>query len=364
MPREEFEKTIKVAKKHFLLQLENTQENPSTNVGNHGSDQISSTFQKNVHIYCNLSIDGLCAATILSKTLEFLKIGHQISMISKLETENLLRITSQARKTNQYLIFCGIGANKNEEMNKNIESKNFIIIDHHLLARKEKLNPPNLINPFYFEIDGTSEITTSGISYLLSKALVNQNLELHYLALIGALAEQQNVGPKGKFLSFNQDFLNEAEGDGKVKTDLNIAISRIKPLDIALANTFPENLPPISNNIKETQKFLQNIKVKATNEINSPRTLEDLSTREKTALMKGLIQLSVNSKTVKKDFAKRLIRTFYRFTEFHEHESLSEGFELIQVLQECIKKERVDLGIALLMGDKKAQETVIEQLKI
>ena len=122
---------------------------------------------------------------------------------------------------------------------------NILILDHHPSVRPLNFNkstiPGNLIevNPNYFGIDGSHEISGGGISYLLAKTFGHNHLS--WLGVLSGVGDMQNTHT-GKFMGLNRNILEESSFLGQVNytNDLSIYGRQTRPLFVALS--FAETL--------------------------------------------------------------------------------------------------------------------------
>jgi len=77
----------------------------------------------------------------------------------------------------------------------------------------------NLVNPHLFDIDGTREISGSGVVYLFARFLNAENKDLAYLAIIGSLGDVQEEYINNEQFKINNEILNDAVSSGKIKID-------------------------------------------------------------------------------------------------------------------------------------------------
>ncbi|HEY0196549.1 MAG TPA: single-stranded DNA-binding protein, partial [Methanobacterium sp.] len=118
---------------------------------------------EDVKIYSHIDCDGLSAGAILSSTMDKLEIDHEIEFISLDRIEDL-------RPSNELTIFSDLGSGQNLDEFTTSNSK-VLILDHHPPLRSQNQFNGNFLelNPHYYGIDGSYEISGGGMSYLLAK---------------------------------------------------------------------------------------------------------------------------------------------------------------------------------------------------
>ena len=57
---------------------------------------------------------------------------------------------------------------------------------------------------------------------------------------------------------------------------------------------------------------------------------------------------------------EKIVQTFYIFTDFQDVTYLSDGYELIKIIETILEENRSDLIIAFLLGDRESKKEIIE----
>ncbi|TFF98824.1 MAG: DHH family phosphoesterase, partial [Promethearchaeota archaeon] len=144
-----------------------------------------------VRVYTHIDADGIAAGAILGKALYRANIPFQITVLRQLEREEILKIASS--ESNNFIIFSDFGSGQylelQEKLIENGHLAPFLILDHHIpqnIANKEDFDSienihiettPWQINPYFYDIDGSSEISGAGICYYFAKCLNEKNLD-------------------------------------------------------------------------------------------------------------------------------------------------------------------------------------------
>lgn len=97
-----------------------------------------------------------------------------------------------------------------------LEGVRCIITDHRILdpSLGSERNADGHVNPHMFSIDGSSEISGSGVTYLVAKMMGRQNRDLSPLAVVGAVGDFQESA-HGRLVGYNRHILDDA-----ISTDL------------------------------------------------------------------------------------------------------------------------------------------------
>ena len=321
----------------------------------------SSRFKKNIHVYSHLDADGLSAAAIMAKMFTREKIGYQITILTQLETKNITTIADEISKYNRFIVFTDFGSGQYEILKEKLLMEDFLILDHHKPEKLQETPLVNHINPYFHNIRGEDEVSGAGICYLFSKVVNAENRDLASLAIIGAIGDMQNHNDKNEFIGLNKIFLQEAIEDNKITLEKNIAISRTRPLIQALAYSLPVKIDGFSSNYEEVNHFLKKINIQSANELNHPRMLIDLSEMEKKTLTNALIQFAVVEKGISTEKIKKIVTTFYILSDMDPSISVSDAREMSSLLNACGRRGKQGIGIAALLGDKKALKEALDE---
>ena len=91
--------------------------------------------------------------------------------------------------------------------------ENWVIIDHHEISKgnTNRDYDSQIINAWKYGFDGSSEISSGGLTYLLASMLDKKNRDLSAIAVIAALGERQDQGDKKTLVGMNSEILKTAQ---------------------------------------------------------------------------------------------------------------------------------------------------------
>ncbi len=192
--------------------------------------------QDSIIIIAHGDADGVSGAAIASIALNKIGLQHKIKFIKYLN-EDVIKEYS-----NNFIFFIDVG---NGNINEIIKNKiNCVIADHHFTEDKFK----NSLNPFYYGIDGSNEISASGLSYLISSNIAPVNASI---AIIGAIGDLQDLRQK-KLIGLNREILKKSD----IATIKDFRLyGRDMPLYKMLS--FSSFLPIFFKNVKGAISFLR-----------------------------------------------------------------------------------------------------------
>ncbi len=336
------------------------------------SNFLNSLKEKNssIHIYTHLDADGLSAGAILGKALFRENIPFQITVLRQLEKEEITKISENIKEFKKFLIFSDFGSGQYLELQNQLVLKenynSFIILDHHLPQNVSSKEDIDLIedihknsfqwhiNPYFFRVDGSLEVSGAGICYLFAKSLNKKNTDLSAIALVGAMGDIQNQGPNKSFLGINSLILEDAKSIGliEIKNDLNF--SSIKPLNEAIAYSKEIILPGLNGNVNRSLIFLQTLGILMENSNGNIRTLNDLNQDEKQKISSAIIEyISTKLDVEPSEIVKKLIINRYLLKNELSGSQFHDLTEFSNLLNACGRTNSASLGIAIAMGDRK-----------
>ncbi|NVM34174.1 MAG: DHH family phosphoesterase [Candidatus Lokiarchaeota archaeon] len=333
---------------------------------------LNSLKEKNssIHIYTHLDADGLSSGAILGKALFRENIPFQITVLRQLEKEEITKISENIKEFKNFLFFSDFGSGQYLELQSQLILKenynSFIILDHHLpqnVSSKEDIDLIEEIhknsfqwhiNPYFFRVDGSLEISGAGICYLFAKSLNKKNTDLSSIALVGAMGDIQNHGPNKSFLGINSLILEDAKSIGliEIKNDLNF--SSIKPLNEAIAYSKEITLPGLTGDVNRTLIFLQTLGILMENSNGNIRTLNELNQDEKQKISTAIIEyISTKLDVEPSEIVKKLIINRYLLKNELSGSEFHDLTEFSNLLNACGRTNSASLGIAIAMGDRK-----------
>ncbi len=262
-------------------------------------------LESTVHVYTHLDADGLSAGAILGKALYREKIPFQITVLRQLEREEIDKIAENSKGSKTFLIFADFGSGQYLELTEKLNNLDtnvpFIILDHHLPQNVSDKNDDKIkeiyansrpwhINPYFYEFDGSSEISGAGMCYFFVKSLNQKNFDLSPIALVGATGDVQSRGPNNSFTGLNTVILEHATKADLVEVNNDLNFSSIKPLNEAISYSSEINLPGLSDNTSKMLKFLKSLGILMETSQGDIKTLNDLNQEEKQKVSTAIIE--------------------------------------------------------------------------
>ncbi|SEH50627.1 RecJ-like exonuclease [Halopenitus malekzadehii] len=297
----------------------------------------------------HIDADGLTSGAIASSALERAGIDHETVFEKQLDEESIAGIASREFDT---VLFTDFGSGQLDVIADHEAAGEFtpIIADHHQPADAET---EYHLNPLLFGIDGASELSGAGASYVLAHALDADNRDLAALAIVGAVGDMQG-GTEG-LTGANEGIVDHAVAAGVVETRTDIALygRQTRPLPKLLEYASDVRIPGISNDEAGAIAFLSELDIDVKADDGDWRRWVDLDDAERRTLVSALLQRAVSS-GVPASRIEELVGTSYTLTAEEPGTELRDVSEFSTLLNATARYERADVGLAVCLGERGA----------
>ncbi len=302
-----------------------------------------------INVYTHVDADGISAGGIMGKAL--LRAGTKFRL--RLERWMDEKVADRIAEENAALtIFTDMGSGYLDLLEQRLAKSEVIILDHHEPITEL---PEGFVqvNPHTHGIDGTRDLSGSGVAYFIAKALDKKNIDLACLAVVGALGDLQDKNKERKLDGVNKVLVEDAVKSGllEVETDLLFFGRETRPIHQALARTTNPFIPDISGEEDKSLAFLVNLGIQPKRN-DKWRALRDLSSEEKTNLLSGIADHLV-SKGLGGDIVSDLVGEVYTLTNEEPWTPLRSAREFSVLLNATGRMNKAALGAAICMGDRK-----------
>ncbi|MFX0124043.1 MAG: DHH family phosphoesterase [Candidatus Hodarchaeota archaeon] len=302
-----------------------------------------------IYVFSHLDADGLTAASIIAATLSRAGFNYQIRILDRLEYDTLNNLM-ETLPHGSTAIFSDIGTGVVEAFFQWDQSHDIFIIDHHIPTSKIQFSGKiHHLNPHFFSIDGTTELSGAGVAYFVSIQMNHMNKNLAPLALIGALGDRQDKGKQSSVIGLNRLIVEDAKKLKMVSDTVSVwFFDRTRPIISILRQTdflsFESEL--------EIRTFLDDINILYKKE-DILRPFYDLDEEECRRLASELIvQYGVDPHDIyKKDYQLNQEKIHF----------LRDARVFASNLNACGRIQRSDVGISLCLGDR---QTTLRDLQL
>ncbi|AMK13660.1 single-stranded-DNA-specific exonuclease RecJ [methanogenic archaeon mixed culture ISO4-G1] len=304
---------------------------------------------KSILIVSHIDADGITAGSIAKMTAERLGIEHRIMFVSKITPEVIDYVNNTP---DDFVWICDLGSGYLSEFTK----QNLVITDHHApdprWRRKQTVLDSFMsidhLNPHTYGYDGSYEVCGAGMTYLLAKAIDPRNIDMAFLAVIGAVGDFQDSS-HSRLVSINRDILEDAvsNGDVIVENDLRLFGRETRPIIQFFQYCTEPRLEGLTDNPNGCMDMLEflNIPLKRDNQW---RSWNDLSGEEKEKVTDNVLELvPINEQS-------RIYGEVYTLPKFEKGTGLRDAKEYATVLNSCGRYEDAETGMRICCGDKDA----------
>jgi len=312
----------------------------------------------------HIDADGLTSAAIAATALERAEIPFETVFFKQLDADELASVAAADHDT---VLFTDFGSGQLDLIVDHEQAGDFtpVIADHHQPADTDT---EYHLNPLLVGINGATELSGAGASYVLARALsantpaATDNRDLAALAVVGAVGDMQ-AGVDG-LQGVNTHIVDEGIEAGVIEqsTDLTLYGKQTRPLPKLLEYASDARIPGISNNAAGAIEFLSGLDLELKRD-GEWRCWVDLSADERQTLCSGLVKRAVKS-GVPAHRIDDLVGTSYQLTREEPGTELRDVSEFSTLLNATARYERADVGLAVCLGDReKALERARQLLR-
>ncbi len=295
--------------------------------------------------------DGLCSVSIIARMLSEEGVYFQIKIVEQITP---LTIDELKQLSADIFIFTDLGSGSKELLKSLIkQAKLIVILDHHQPSSGGDGEFVE-VNPHYYGINGSCEVSASGIAYMVARKFKEDLAPLCTLAIVGALGDRQDVGARFSLIGLNRRILEEAKRLRLVEEEIGLRLYglRQRPLVKALAYTMDPFIPGITGNETASFNFLKSIGINPVKD-SELRLASDLSPEEvrklATALVKYMLKQGLPANEAERIFGMN----YYILTE-SSTSPLRDAREFAQILNACGRLGYYGTGIGLCIGRRGA----------
>jgi len=305
-----------------------------------------------IRIISHLDSDGICAASILINALNNENIKYSLSVVQQI---NEMLLYEFKKEHYNYYFFTDLGSGQFTKISKILGDKNIFILDHHELDSQHTNKNIVHVNPHIFGINGSKEISGSGVVYLFSSMLNEKNKAIVHIALVGAIGDiQEDQG----FLPLNNEILEEAKRQCKieVKRGLRFFGMQTRPIYKILEYSTDPYIPEVTGSESGAINFLTQLGINPRNNKNWKRMV-DLSEDDMRKLVTGIIMRRFDEKN-----PDDVLGNIYILPEEKEGSPFRDAKEFSTLLNACGRLYKPSLGIGVCLGDEKLKRRAIEHM--
>jgi len=296
---------------------------------------------RKARIFCHRDADGICSAAIIQRILRERGVDPDISSVLPADLAEVCPVDGL-----NILLDLGSGQLRNLEK---FEGRDTLVLDHHP-PEGQPWDGMIQINPHSFGIDGSTEISGSGVAYLLARNLTDDP-SLAKVGIIGAIADRQDI--LGELTGLNREILNDAVGSGLVEEVKDVLLygRESRPLHISLKNFQDPPIPGVSGSESGAMQLLSEIGIPL-REGRALRTLGDLDVEERRRLASELVVRCITkaSPGIAGQVPSLIIGSVYRMVG--ESSPLQYASEYATVINSAARMGFTQEAVGVLLGER------------
>jgi RecJ-like exonuclease len=317
--------------------------------------------QKRIQIVTHIDADGISSGSIAAKTLEREGIDFHIRFLKKLDEMEISRLKNENHDLVWFTDF-GSGAIPM------LSGLNYVICDHHVPAQSkpipmDRMNILNWadtapiddkvlqLNPHDYNLDGSTDISGAGTTYLVSRSVNKKNLDLSALAVVGAIGDLQD-SKSLRLTGTNREILKDAKKAKVVdwKMDVRYFGRETRPVFKLLQYGNDPLIPNLTGKEDACMNFLLELGIPLKDGEHWRRWI-DLSKAEKKIILSEIVKLLI-SKGFGHEITKRLIGEVYILNNEVEGTELRDAKEFATLLNSCGRYDKARIGYEVCLGDR------------
>ncbi|APW96978.1 recombinase RecJ [Halobiforma lacisalsi AJ5] len=317
----------------------------------------------------HIDADGLTSAAIAAQALERAGLPFETVFEKQLDEEAIAAIAATDYDT---VLFTDFGSGQLDVIGEHEDAGAFtpVIADHHQPADRDT---EYHLNPLLFGIDGASELSGAGASYVLARALADlepgvaadggatgaagtttaraDNRDLAALAVVGAVGDMQASG--GELQGANERIVEEGVDAGVLETGKDLALygKQTRPLPKLLEYATDVGIPGISGDEAGSLRFLEDLDLELRREDGEWRRWSGLTSEEKQTVASALVRRAV-SRGVPAKKIDQLVGTSYVLSAEPVGTELRDASEFSTLLNATARYERADVGLGVCLGNR------------
>ncbi len=309
--------------------------------------------KEKIAIISHYDADGICSASILYSALRQRGLKANCVFLKQLEKDSIYEISSMDA---DIYIFSDLGSGQLEMIENAFKgATSVVVVDHHQPQYVEAKNVHHL-NPYPFGINGSTEVSGAGMSYLLARTISAGVRNLMDLTIVGAFADMQIVN--NQLTGINRLLYEDAELYGLIKKEKGLMLfgRYTKPVHKALEQSMDPYIEGISGNESAAVQFLSELGIKIKKNDGSFRRLADLNKREERKLATALVmECAANGLSAKK--ISGLIGDIYKIRGKYEVR------EFATLLNACGRIGKPEVGVELCLGTRERVEDLYAEYR-
>lgn len=300
-----------------------------------------------IRIISHLDADGICAASILGQTFRRMNTPFGIRIWKQFDEQAVQELISEK----SLIVFTDLGSGNLDLIQTKLADNIILVFDHH---EPQDISMSNLhhVNPHLYGFNGSRDISGAGVTYLVSKAIDDFNIDLASLAVVGALGDAQDRTEHKTLIEFNESIVQDSIAAGclQIEKDLIFYGRETKPVHKAIAHTTNPYIPGLTGEEDKCLGFLVNLGI-TLKDNGRWRAISDLSKSEKQIIFSEIAK-HLSTHEFSGAAVLSLLGTIYTLIKEERGTPLRDAREYASLLNACGKMKKSGIGVSIGIGDR------------
>lgn len=308
-----------------------------------------------VAIVSHIDADGISAAAIALSALRRAGARAEVAFYKKLDDDAINALRSMPANV-VWLTDLGSGS-----ISK-LRGLSAVVSDHHMpdpACKARRHGQATLsdfgtiahVNPQLHGISGADELSGAGATFLTALALDQGNIDLSYLAVVGAVGDLQDQKTR-RLEGLNRGIMELAQRIRLVEAseDIRYFGRETRPVHKLLEFASDPFIPRISGNEEGALGFLLELGIEL-KDGDSWRSWTDLSPAERATILRALEDY-LQQQRRRHETIERLVGEVYTLVNEPRGLPVRDAKEFATLLNACGRHGKADVGLGICMGDR------------
>lgn len=309
--------------------------------------------QNDIFILSNSTVDGIISGSIILKSI-FNNKGNAALRCSNEDIEDTL--DAIIKEKHDFYVFTDFGSQVIDIIDKALGEGNYLFISIDEITKSNNNTHDNIINPWLHNINGKEEISSAGLSHLLTKNFDRNSNDMLHLPIISAISKDQDIGENRALIGLNNEIIQTSLKINIIEQKKGLTISDIETMEITnvLENNIAHYIKEITWNRESSLKVIEDSQLSATSTAGDAKAFNELDESESIRLVKSIERfLQEHSKINDNKIVKGLLFGYsYILTNEESEGFLKNTRSFAKVLDCCLKSQRTGLALSLCLGDR------------
>jgi len=266
-----------------------------------------------------------------------------------------------------YHIFVDFSVEVFNKINKTLKTNTFLFLNIDEISKTDKNIYNDIINPWIFDINGQTQISTSGLTYLIVKNFDRNSNKISYLPIISAISKEQDTGKDKSLTGLNKEILQSTLDTNLIEQKKGLVIyeKESMPITKVLENNTVHYIKEITWNKDTSLKIIKESQILIDNYGNT-KLFSELNEKEFMSILETISGFLLENSKIKNIQIVKELLLGYNFTLTNEEPNgfLKNARSFVKIINLFIDSEKIGLAFSLCMGERKEISKDIDEIVI